>query len=366
MSELIVARPALKLQFAASVPLDLTSAVSLVYRATDPSQFDDWLVEARRSLAPEVQHDLDTLLGFSGQHLYYVEELLMSFDPLQPAQLEADFATYITHLRQLPPERYQRMVAQALHRVYHDRGITEAAPDPVDRVAWRAFVEPGITRGDLDEVVDLVLAPEQLKARTVSLLDRFWNECYKAESERPLRGMRRALRQVSSTPYPSIAIAFEELSGHRLPDEIQRALPSVERATFCPSGHLGNFVQFILYPPELILYFDCQRITEMGKFEQASPASPDLLSGLRALADGTRLRIVEILADRELYAQEIVGRLAISQSAVSRHLAMLEATGIVTVRPVNGMKYYAINARRLRLLAEDLERIVRRSSGAAG
>ena len=82
-----------------------------------------------------------------------------------------------------------------------------------------------------------------------------------------------------------------------------------------------------------------------------------LLPGVRALADGTRLRIIEMLRGTELYAQEIVGRLGISQSAVSRHLAMLEAADIVSVRPSNGMKYYAINARRLRQLAEELERI---------
>jgi len=75
------------------------------------------------------------------------------------------------------------------------------------------------------------------------------------------------------------------------------------------------------------------------------------------LADGTRLRIIEMLQGGELYAQEIVGRLGISQSAVSRHLSMLEAADIVKVRPTNGMKYYAINAQRLRQIAEELEQI---------
>ncbi len=366
MGELIQARPALKLQFVASVPLDVVSAITLVYRATDTGRFDSWLVAARRSLDQPIRHDLETLLGFSGHPLYYLEELLMSFEPLQPARLDADFGSFIAHLRHLPAWRYQRMVAQALQKVYGDRGVTEIAPEPADRMAWRVFLEPGMTGGDLDEVVDLVLAPEQLKARTVSLFDRFWNECYGQECERSLPEMRRALRQVRSTDYPSIANAFEDLSGHRLPDEIQQALPAVERVAFCPSYHLGNLVQFIRYPPELILYFDCRRLTASEQPEPDAPVSPDLLPGLRALADGTRLRIIEMLRDRELYAQEIVGRLSISQSAVSRHLSMLEAADIVNVRPVNGMKYYAINARRLRFLAEELERIGGNHTGVPG
>lgn len=357
MGELIVGRPALKLHFAASVPLDLTSAISLVYRATDPRRFDSWLVEARHALAPEVQHDLDTLLGFSGRLLYYVEELLMSFDPFESSQLAADFETYLTHLKSLPPWAYQSMVAQSLLRVYRDRGVTEAPPETTDVVDWRAFIEPGITRADLGEVVDLVLAPEQLKARTVSLIERFWQECYRAEYLRALPEMERALRQARSTTYPNVAMAFEELSGHRLPEEVQLALPHVERVWFCPSYRLGNFTQFILYEPDLILYFNCQRTSAVTLPEQGSSVSSELLPGLRALADGTRLRIVEMLRGGEMYAQEIVGRLGISQSAVSRHLAMMEAADIVTVRPSNGMKYYAINARRLRQLAEELERI---------
>lgn len=357
MGELIVGRPALKLDVAVSVPLDLTSAISLVYRATDPRRFDEWLVDARQRLDPQVQHDLDTLLGFSGRLLYYVDELLMSFDPLRPERLAAGFDAYLAHLRSLPAWAYQSMMAQCLLRVYRDRGVTEAPPTSDDRAEWRAFLEPGITRADLDEVVRLALAPEQLKARTVSLLERFWNDVYGAEYARVLPEMRRALRQARSTTYPSVGAAFAELSGHRLPEEIQLALPHVERVTFCPSYHLGDFVQFILYPPELILYFNCQRASAATQPE-GDPSTPiDLLPGMRALADGTRLRIVEMLKDREMYAQEIVGRLGISQSAVSRHLAMLEAAEIVTVRPFNGMKYYAINARRLRQLAGALERI---------
>jgi len=357
MGELILSRPALKLEFAVSVPLDLTSAISLVYRATDPRRFDPWLVEARQSLDSQVQHDLDTVLGFSGRLLYFVEELLMSFNPFEPTQLEADFTAYIGHLRSLPAWAYQSMMAQSLLRVYRDRGVTEAPPESRDPAAWRAFIEPGITRADLNEVADLALAPEQLKARTVSMLERFWHDSYGEEFARALPEMRRALRQARSTTYPSVAMAFEELSGHRLPEEVQFALPHVERVTFCPSYHLGNFAQFILYPPELILYFNCQRTSAATQPVQDSGVSADLLPGLRSLADGTRLRIVEMLQHQELYAQEIVGRLGISQSAVSRHLAMMEAADIVKVRPCNGMKYYAINARRLRQLAADLERI---------
>lgn len=49
MGELIQARPALKLQFVVTVSLDLASAITLIYRATDSSRFDSWVLETRKS-----------------------------------------------------------------------------------------------------------------------------------------------------------------------------------------------------------------------------------------------------------------------------------------------------------------------------
>jgi DNA-binding transcriptional ArsR family regulator len=62
--------------------------------------------------------------------------------------------------------------------------------------------------------------------------------------------------------------------------------------------------------------------------------------------------VLDLLAEGELYAQEIVGRLGIAQSAVSRHLAQLERAGLVDVESRRGMKYYAVNARRFADLAD--------------
>jgi ArsR family transcriptional regulator len=80
----------------------------------------------------------------------------------------------------------------------------------------------------------------------------------------------------------------------------------------------------------------------------------DLLESIRAMGDANRLRILDLLGSGELYAQEIVGRLGIAQSAVSRHLSQLERAGLVRVEPRRGMKYYAIDRGRLQMLAESI------------
>ena len=53
-------------------------------------------------------------------------------------------------------------------------------------------------------------------------------------------------------------------------------------------------------------------------------------SAFKALSDPTRREILRLLSLRDLPAGEIVERFAISQPAVSRHLAVLRHAGLVT------------------------------------
>ena len=50
MGELVAGQPALRIETAVSLPLDLVSVLSLLYRAVPGSGLDPWLIEARRRL----------------------------------------------------------------------------------------------------------------------------------------------------------------------------------------------------------------------------------------------------------------------------------------------------------------------------
>ena len=56
------------------------------------------------------------------------------------------------------------------------------------------------------------------------------------------------------------------------------------------------------------------------------------MPGFAALADPTRCRIVEMLADGELPAGEIASRFDVSQPAISQHLKVLREARLVRVR----------------------------------
>lgn len=63
-----------------------------------------------------------------------------------------------------------------------------------------------------------------------------------------------------------------------------------------------------------------------------------------ALADDTRLHMVEVLADGEQSVGELVARFHLSQPAISQHLKVLRDAGLVSVRADGQRRLYRLEA----------------------
>lgn len=77
---------------------------------------------------------------------------------------------------------------------------------------------------------------------------------------------------------------------------------------------------------------------------QKTKTNPSLDLIFRALADPTRLRILNLIADREICVCYFVEILRISQPKVSRHLAYLRRAGIVASRREGKWMHYRLVA----------------------
>ena len=74
----------------------------------------------------------------------------------------------------------------------------------------------------------------------------------------------------------------------------------------------------------------------------------EILVRLSALADDTRLQILRAIREEgELRSQDIMKVLNLSQSATSRHLSQLNATGYLIARRCEGAKCYRLNTDRI-------------------
>ena len=74
------------------------------------------------------------------------------------------------------------------------------------------------------------------------------------------------------------------------------------------------------------------------------------LAAIQALADPSRFQIVEALLGGELAVNDLVSKMDIHQSGVSRHLRILEDAGFVRVRPEGQRRLYSLRPERFQEL----------------
>lgn len=82
---------------------------------------------------------------------------------------------------------------------------------------------------------------------------------------------------------------------------------------------------------------------------------------LEALADGTRRRVLELVADRPRSVAEIAAELPVSRPAVSQHLRVLLDAGLVTVTAAGTRRLYALDPSGLAPLRAYLDQFWTRS-----
>ena len=71
---------------------------------------------------------------------------------------------------------------------------------------------------------------------------------------------------------------------------------------------------------------------------------------LEALADGTRRRVFELLRSGPCSVSDLAAALPVSRPAVSQHLRVLKAAGLVQERPSGTLRIYSIRRAGLQAL----------------
>jgi ArsR family transcriptional regulator len=75
---------------------------------------------------------------------------------------------------------------------------------------------------------------------------------------------------------------------------------------------------------------------------------------LKALADETRFRIINLLLNHDLCVGAIAGHLNISKAAVSQHLQILRKTGLVRGEKRGYWTHYSVDKSAIHQIAKDL------------
>ena len=209
-----------------------------------------------------------------------------------------------------------------------------------------------------ERLFDLLHNPEELKAVVINHLHDMWENYLSAEWESVHAKVDQAVHAFSRMNLSALSAheAMRVVTGRDLREIIPQAdIEGLEKIVFVPSPHSGPYVLWSIRPPVMHLIFGLRLPTETEQ-GQSVLGRDELLMVLDALDDETRLDILAMIRERgEIGAPEIMVHFELSQSAASRHLRQLSATGLLTERRCNGAKKcYAFNADRIREVQQTL------------
>jgi DNA-binding transcriptional ArsR family regulator len=154
--------------------------------------------------------------------------------------------------------------------------------------------------------------------------------------------------------------ALRAVTGHEPEEHWETLIQRAREIIFVPSAHLGPYVRKFT-AGDLLWVLVGARPPEGAQSGGSALSRSDLLTRLGALTDDTRLRILALLGQHdELCAQDIMAELDLTQSATSRHLRQLSATGYLTERRREIAKCYTLNRERVRETFDALDRFLSR------
>jgi DNA-binding transcriptional ArsR family regulator len=357
MAELLRGRPALTVEWMASLGLNLLSTASLVTVVHEFEGLGTWLLEAYSALPPRLRRDLELVLGLTHYQQAVIETVVAeTLDTGAEGHTSAD--ALFADIAALDAETCRRMVATILEKsiAHYDLKVDQDISTLLSDVeALEGVIQQLQPPVDVAEAAQLLRAPTEWRDLLLSGLQRFWERLYRSEWQETRDQLQRSVEYHRRRGYTGdFATIFTAATGRQTPERIRLRLDQIEHVRFVPSLYLGPYVTFLADGPTATVHYNGQGplVTE----SVSGTPIEDLYHPLTALADKTRLAIVAMLDGRELYAQEIVDRLGISQSAVSRHLQLMVDMKVLNVRRgERGAKFYSINS-------ESLQRVARRLS----
>ncbi|MDQ7843658.1 MAG: winged helix-turn-helix domain-containing protein [Armatimonadota bacterium] len=200
--------------------------------------------------------------------------------------------------------------------------------------------------------------PGEVQQRLLRLLRGFYGGVYAGEEARVIPLLRAdAERQT--------ALALQ------LPpaEFIERATGGI---TVAPDAEIAQVVlapSYFFRPYNLISEYPGARLfiypVDLTRGEEVSPVQ-ELARLCKALGDETRLRILQMLAEREMYLQEIANRLGVSHVTAIHHLAQLRAAHLVRSVERGGLKFFQLRPdTAVRIGRQVRELVAGRQAGAS-
>lgn len=324
--------------------VNILTTLTLLNKVNRFSGLGEWVNQAAARFTPEQRRR--NQLVFEG--LYYA---------VQPERRWPSFPDYLADLEQSDPAILRDRLLWEIARP-HMPGNTARAERarPADLLAnvetYLAFLREYFC--DIDEAIEtdthaLLNDPPAMQRLIVAHMRDIWHNGLAAEWARvePILNESAGAFQRVSLAGKSGLDAMRLIIGQEPDEKWGPLMQETRQIIFVPSAHIGPYLHKSLSRQTLWVIFGA-RLPEGVPAGTSALSRSDLLVRLSALTDDTRLRILALLSQHdELCAQDIMTLLDLTQSATSRHLRQLSATGYITERRREIAKCYSLNRARV-------------------
>lgn len=323
----------------------LINSLVLLNKGDRLSGYTEWVTQTAVSLTPEQLHTNKlVMLG-----LHYAVVTFRSW---------SSFEAYLDNLAAHHPNTLRDRVLDAYENTpclsgapIMDRAKILASPEAYLDYLYGRFPAESVDEEIEREAYELMLNPPQMQQVIVTHLREMWETFLKPEWERIQPMLQASVDAFSQVDFSNVTPleAARTVVGQELHEHWEEMLANepLENVIFVPSAHIGPYVS-MFKPNGTIWVLFGARLPEGTAVVYPDLSRSELLVRLNALADDNRLRILHLIREKgEQCSQDVINLLDLSQSAASRHLKQLSATGYLTERRREGAKCYSLNEERI-------------------
>jgi DNA-binding transcriptional ArsR family regulator len=316
----------------------LINSLGLLNMIDTRSGLGDWIVQTAAAMSPELRRDNE----IAGQLFDLID---LDDDPME-------FPALIKRIEQQDmAEAIKKLVQHIAEKENIDPDQILKTKESYVELINSFFVNKGedCNREMIAAAYDYMIDPEAARTFLIQHLKMMWSKYLEAEWNR----VRPVLSETAAvfdqldlsdlTPLEAIqAVTGRDMTAFWKDDE-------TEELIFVPSTHTGPYMsQWGMDEKRRTFIIYGARVPEGVETTSTELSLRDLLVQFTALADDSRLRILSLLThNRELSSQDFQQMLDLSQSAASRHLRQLVATGYLNERRRDLNKVFSLNPQRV-------------------
>jgi len=323
----------------------------LLVKTDELSGLGEWVMRTSAAFTSEERQ----------QHCFVINGFYFA---IVPQRNWPTFTDYLDYLADMDPVALRDKMLQTYAHIpcldetdFSKVSETRYPPEALTSVeAYIDFLRERFEPKHLDEEIETraysyVIDPPAMQELVVTHLRMLWEKHLAAEWKRVepiLKDSVAAFQQIDFSGMSKLEaaklITGQDLTGD---DWWEASFKQAKSVIFVPNAHIGPYLGKFHGDESLEIIFGA-RIPQGVQVDAPDLNRTEIVVRLNALADDTRLQILKLVSEQgELRSQDIMELLELSQSAASRHLKQLTATGYLLARRCSGAKCYQLNPERI-------------------